>query len=367
MQDQSLAAYEAYRSRSYFASLNGIRFLCIAAVMWHHAPIFGQLETPATLLTRGFTGVDFFFVLSGYLITTLLLREQARTGRISLTGFYWRRALRILPIYFLVITVVAVYLIVLNGRTEYLGLLPYYYLFLSNFLGEHIPFLGITWSLAVEEQYYLFWPALLIALPTLFRVRVGVLVALIAICAFGSVLFYEQFLVAPLGASYAAILIGSLTALLLHEQASFRWLYRLVHYRVAPLIFLISVLLVLQFAPPILLGWPNLLLHLAMALCVAAVVVREDHVLRPVLTWPPIARVGEISYGIYLYHVFVRFLTEQGLEAFGMVTAQAALLVSVIYPFATIVVADISFRTYERFFLSLKDRPRARNDAARQS
>ncbi|MGB2610895.1 MAG: acyltransferase, partial [Isosphaeraceae bacterium] len=92
-------AHEQYLGTRTFASLNGVRGLCILSVLWHHAP--GGLH--ALILERGFLGVDMFFVLSGFLIVTLLLRERDRTGSISLKKFYARRTLRIFPIYYLVL------------------------------------------------------------------------------------------------------------------------------------------------------------------------------------------------------------------------------------------------------------------------
>lgn len=158
-------AFAAYRATLRFSCLDGLRFFCILAVLWHHGPVHTAMADPAPILGRGFLGVDFFFVLSGFLITTLLLREEARTGYFSLRGFYWRRILRIVPVYFFVVTLCSVYYVLVRGETQYAGLVPFYYLFLSNFLVTDIPLLAPTWSLAVEEQYYLLWPLLLVALP----------------------------------------------------------------------------------------------------------------------------------------------------------------------------------------------------------
>lgn len=159
------AAFKAYRDTTRFGSLDGLRFLCILAVLWHHSPLTPIYLDQLQLAGRGFAGVDFFFVLSGFLITTLLLREEAEKGGFSLRGFYWRRILRIVPVYFLVVTLVAVYFIGWKGQGQWSELLPYYYLFLSNFLVGDIPLLDPTWSLAVEEQYYLIWPLTLLILP----------------------------------------------------------------------------------------------------------------------------------------------------------------------------------------------------------
>ena len=113
-------AFQAYQDVRYFGSLDGLRCLCILMVLWHHSPA-NEPYLP-TLFSRGFTGVNFFFVLSGYLITTLLLREEARKGRFSLTGFYRRRALRILPVYFLAVTVSAVFWIGIRGQDHLWGM-----------------------------------------------------------------------------------------------------------------------------------------------------------------------------------------------------------------------------------------------------
>lgn len=92
-------------------------------VLWHHAQPIKVQGLP--ILDRGFLGVDFFFVLSGFLITTLLLREADRYGSFSLKNFYLRRIIRIIPVYFFVVTGVSVYYILIEGQTEYLELLPW--------------------------------------------------------------------------------------------------------------------------------------------------------------------------------------------------------------------------------------------------
>lgn len=105
--------YAAFLDRRRFGSLDGLRFFCILAVLWHHSPVLGAMQAPPEFLTRGFLGVDFFFVLSGFLITTLLLREQASTGRFSLSGFYRRRFLRIVPAYLVLVTAVSAWFVLI--------------------------------------------------------------------------------------------------------------------------------------------------------------------------------------------------------------------------------------------------------------
>lgn len=357
------AARQAYLDRSYFASLNGLRFLCILAVLWHHSPGNGMIQAPQ-LLQRGFVGVDFFFVLSGFLITTLLLREERRSGRISLGAFYRRRALRILPAYFLLVTLMAIYWIGVKGQHELLGMVPYYYAFLANFLKGDIPLLSITWSLSVEEQYYLLWPALLTILPLAIRLRAGLLALLIGLCLLG-MLGLADWLDLPRletrhasfalpAMSYMAILCGSLLAVLLHMRAGFAGLWRLCAWRGAPLAWLAGLLAYLQLAPANLLGWPALGMDVLMALCLASLVVREDHALRPALTFAPVARIGEVSYGLYLYHLIGLHIANQAMAQAGLTGPEAGWAVTLIYPLVSILIAEASFRSLERYFLSLK-------------
>src|SRR3569623_816721 len=153
--------------------LDGLRGMAILLAIVAHltqslvAAGAARKRGPVTVVYEhyGGLGVTLFFVLSGYLITRLLVRERALHGSISLRHFYLRRALRILPPLGLLLFVLGV------GTALGMISLPRRGfvaagLFLSNFrlvgTSGHAPFLGHTWSLAIEEQFYLFWPALLV-------------------------------------------------------------------------------------------------------------------------------------------------------------------------------------------------------------
>ena len=144
-----------------FGSLDGLRALAVAGVVWHHA---GDRGLGPPIAQRGFLGVDLFFVISGFLITRLLLREQQSLGRIHLRAFFARRALRLMPLYYLVLLVMAVLLgLVWPGAPmaeAYFRDLPYYATYTSNWI---VPgtILALSWSLALEEQFYLTWPLVL--------------------------------------------------------------------------------------------------------------------------------------------------------------------------------------------------------------
>ncbi len=369
--------YNRYRETRFFGSLNGLRFLCIIAVLWHHSPAFGSLEVRPILLTRGFLGVDFFFVLSGFLITTLLLREEARDGQFSIRGFYRRRILRIVPAYFLVVTAAVLWFAVFKGQSEHWPRVPYYYLFFSNMLKGDIPLLSPTWSLSVEEQYYLMWPALLLLLPTRGKVRLFVLLGLIAVCVASAMGLFQSLGLRPIetehaiwklpATGYAAILIGSLCAVCLNTPRGFRVFYSALGHWVAPLIVFSGLVVALYILPGNLRGWPNLIVHLTMGLCLISIVLREHHILAPLFKWGPIVRVGVISYGLYLYHLIGRHVGVEvvemlGLPAFVVPWAQTGLFVAV-----SIAIAEISFRTFEAYFLSLKAGPSRPAEASREA
>jgi len=363
-------AHAAYLGTTHFRSLDGLRFLAIAAVLWHHAPVYGAMADPPRLLERGFVGVDLFFVLSGYLITTLLLREAARDGRFSLAGFYRRRAIRILPVYFVVVTAMGLWFVVVRGQTEYAPLWPFYYLFLSNFLVADIPNLGPTWSLSVEEQYYLIWPLLLLLLPR--RAVLPALAVLVAVNVAGA-----AGLLAPLGivpveagvlrlalpnATYAPILMGSAVALLLDRPDGFAAFWRWLGHRMAAPLCLAVVVVLVAVLPEDLRGWPNFVMHLAMCAFVAALVIREDNALAGALSARPVARVGEISYGIYLYHLIALdiVLRLPGLAGVAAAPTWWPWAVLVLYTALSLVIAEISFRTLEAWFRRFRTKPRKR-------
>ncbi|MHA6326460.1 acyltransferase family protein [Roseivivax sp. CAU 1753] len=355
--------HATYLGIRHFGALDGVRALAILMVLYHHSPVGAAMTNGPVIAARGFLGVDLFFVLSGFLITTLLLRERAARGHISLRGFYWRRALRILPLYLLVITGVGGYYVWVKGDAGAAQLWPFYYLFLANFLTADIPNLAPMWSLSVEEQYYLIWPLLLILLPP--RAVLPVLAGLIAANVAGVM---GAFGIAPPEwgplrfalpvATYAPILMGSALAILLHSARGFGLLWRVLGHRAASLAALAGLIVLLAVLPRDVTGLPNLALHLAMTALLAALVMREDSALAPLMRAAPLVRIGMVSYGIYLLHLPVLHVVREMAEALGLGLDTA--LFHLIYWAASWAVAEVSFRTYEKAFLDLRHKPLGR-------
>jgi peptidoglycan/LPS O-acetylase OafA/YrhL len=173
------------RSTRYVPGLDGLRAIAVGAVLLYHAGL--------AWMPGGFLGVDVFFVISGFLITSLLTAEHARSGTISVTGFWRRRARRLLPALYGMIAVVTVAITLFYRsslaelRAQLLPAFTYWtnwYLIFSHHsyfaLVGRPPVLQHLWSLAVEEQFYLLWPLILLGLLWLFRNRIWAVAAVTA-------------------------------------------------------------------------------------------------------------------------------------------------------------------------------------------
>ena len=159
----------------YLPGLDGMRALAVAAVMVYHAN--------NSWLPGGFLGVEVFFVISGYLITLLLIGEHERTGRINLRQFWYRRARRLLPALFLLLIGVTIYTALFRRdalgqlRGDVLAALTYTSNWYQIWVGQGYTSSGDfaplrhLWSLAVEEQFYLVWPLVMVGLIRLGRRR----------------------------------------------------------------------------------------------------------------------------------------------------------------------------------------------------
>lgn len=292
---------EEFRRTAYFGSLDGLRALSIVPVVWHHAtsgPVPG-------VLGRGPLGVDLFFAISGFLITTLLLREREQRGRIALGAFYVRRSLRIFPLYYVVLGGFALHALILRDagpvRDHFLRSLPWYATYTSNWFVdnavEHAVVFSFAWSLATEEQFYLGFPWVL-------RVSKGVLPAaafMAAVVLVDQAAEREWLPVGPLAMRMlrslaTPIALGSLAALALRTRL-FRVIDLVLGRRASSLVMLALVL------AGAIVPWTLFEVEVLMTGLVVACCLREDHLLAPLLGARAIRHVGVVSYGMYLLNV----------------------------------------------------------------
>jgi len=161
---------------SYRPEIDGLRAISIGAVILYHAQITIAGHEPFKPFKGGFIGVDIFFVISGYLITSIILKELATTGSFSFKNFYERRIRRIVPVLLFVILVSLPFAwkyLIPSAFIDFSKSILYSLGFSSNFYfhysgqvygardGLFVPFLH-TWSLSIEEQYYILFPIILL-------------------------------------------------------------------------------------------------------------------------------------------------------------------------------------------------------------
>ncbi len=297
------SAHAEYRATRYFASLDGLRAVAILPVIWHHS----SLSPLPGVLGKGPAGVQLFFVISGFLVTTLLLRERDAQGVVSLRRFYVRRSLRIFPLYYLVlagITAKAWWSPPSASITHFFEHWIYFATFTSHWWVDwnvaHPILFAFAWTLAVEEQFYLTWAPLLRWLRksvALFVVIGGFLLLSQAVTwPAAAVIFPDGLWTTFCGGLSSSICLGSLLALGLHHAAAFRWLYPLLGHRASALMAFGGVIASLAF------DVHHLLFHGALCAWVGSCVVRREHALRRVLTHRWLVFVGRCSYGLYLTH-----------------------------------------------------------------
>jgi len=287
--------------------LDGMRGVAILLVMLAHTG----------LLKNGYVGVDVFFGLSGFLITTLLYEEWERTGRISFRGFYERRARRLLPALFVMVAVFALIYVLFDpfsgwplGRRVATTLL-----FANNWVAglghqNDLGALSPTWSLAQEEQFYLVWPILL-WLMLRSGLRPVIVLGFLALAIFGlleAVPHVERALPAysdyfsPLDRS-AELLLGCAGAVLWRN----RYVPWPLRWRVTEWL-LIAGFTVLLFDHSLPLRW----IYLGSAAIAVPLIITllsaADGVVARVLTARPLRYLGRISYGLYLCNLLIHNL-----------------------------------------------------------
>ncbi|HYH95277.1 acyltransferase [Hyalangium sp.] len=345
-------AHEEFLRTRIFPGLDGLRCLSIVLVMAHHVS-----GLHSGFLGRGYLGVSLFFAISGFLITSLLLRERDAHGHISLARFYGRRSLRIFPLYYAVLAVyVLLVLFVEKGakeKADFFANLPSFLTYTSNWFVPQEPDTRIifyfAWSLATEEQFYLLWPGVMRLAHRWGAVlfMTGLLaISLWAPWAVTTGQLDGTLLQVRILASFAApICMGCLAAYALHSPRGFAWMYRVLGYTWAP-----PLLLVLVLAAVATDGTPYGLTSLVMTALVVSSCIRTRHLLMPVLTLPPLRYVGMISYGVYLLHMLTfnlvrRAVPEQGFAVYFLLTFGLS-----------VVLAGLSYRYFETRFLRLKER-----------
>jgi peptidoglycan/LPS O-acetylase OafA/YrhL len=339
-------------NQSHLPSLDGLRAVAVSLVVFYHMKVRG---------VNGGMGVLIFFVLSGFLITWLLLKEEERFGKISLKAFYLRRTLRIFPAFYVYWFLLVGSLLVFSKRLV-IGQAICSFLYLNNYyqaiFGDPNTGLSHTWSLGIEEQFYLLWPLTFLMLKDNRRRLQFLWVAISAVWLYRELLVFvwhaqQSYIYEAFDTRADHLMIGCLLAVALREgvwikfwnflvsSVSSVWVtlgclvassvanYHFgVHYR-DPVSFIVDPVLT--------------------AVLMVQLIAHRAGAMGTVLNWRPIRYLGLISYSIYLYHQIT-------IQAVYKLTRNWPLLSPLVAILTTIAVASASYWLIEWPILRLKAR-----------
>jgi peptidoglycan/LPS O-acetylase OafA/YrhL len=364
----------------YNAALDGVRGIAILFVILFHYGFFGA----------GWIGVQLFFVLSGYLITSILLADKRRTTGEYFKRFYWRRSLRIFPLYYAYLLVLAAVWFVTGSPIEFGQRWGYLFGYVYNYalllvpLRQSVAFTHF-WSLAVEEQFYLFWPAVVFICSTrALGYIVAAIIAAAPLVRWGLVvLAYAMFpdhaqpglfAYSPLPAQLDALAAGAALALIPAPSGRTSPLPVWIASGVAVAIGLVN--LFAQF--PGIMSEPGLtvldrlttlgyvafstanLQHVWSYTVIniwAALLIRYASATQTkgsMLAHPYLVQIGKISYGLYVLHYPILGLLKTAVYIRPFSVRSFVLFVP--YVLVLFVVAFLSFEYFESWFLKWKDR-----------
>lgn len=365
MADLTSPSFSEFSRVRFFGSLDGLRALSILGVLWTHVWYVSGLEYYNRLqhypvLKMGAFGVDVFFGISGFLITTLLLRERSKNGRISLRDFYLRRSLRIWPLYYATLGIYVLLVIFLQrgtGRDRvffhfFPGYLTFTYTWFAGWAASGAVF-NFAWSLSVEEQFYVVWALVLRILRGLLPTLVMILMILLRLSVHFNVLqnfILKDSLPWRIAAGISVpICLGAILAQILHSEKGFRILRPILGSKWAAPLWLLLLLASLVPRQPF---WQMIQWFLVAAV-VGSCVIREDNALAPFLRFRPLAYIGLVSYGMYLLNTLVLDAVNPVMNRIGL---RHPLLKFPVFVAVTVLVAGISYRFFETPFLRLKER-----------
>lgn len=353
----------------YFENLNGLRFIAFLAIFLNHG-IFtydkivkdsSSYHIIKILLKPASLGVSFFFCLSGFLITHLLLVEIQNYSKIFIGKFYIRRILRIWPLYYAVVLFgffIFPYLrsyFIAEPYTETATLWKYLF-FLSNFdmIEKWLPYgvgLGVTWSLSVEEQFYLAWPLLLSIVNRKYYIHLTIF-----LFVFGNVLlsFFDFNYLHTLG-SMVDLSIGAFLALICYKRNKLFSLLIKFNRNTILLIYLAGFIHIYTWT---LWGLGHIIFN---SLFMAFVVFEQSYSrfsFFKMAKFRAISYLGTLTYGFYLLHPICNFIIYHFIMIFRSKIALPIftdlLLQPVLSLIFTLILGYFSYNYFEKFFLDLK-------------
>lgn len=356
--------------RIYFPGLNGLRFIAAFAVIIHHTEDYKKIlgfdnymSGPVGIIGR--LGVVLFFVLSGFLITYLLLEEKHRFKIINIKKFYFRRLLRIWPLYFLIITLglfvypnIEWFHVPNHEVNNSILRTTLYYSFLPNLAilaGLNIPFISLTWSVGVEEQFYLIWPLVMRYCKISIKFFVIVLSIIMIIYAIFNFIG-NQFSLSYVGGvnlflgffQFNSMIIGAIFAILLHEKRKIiQFFYKKSTQILTYNLLIIQILCIHQHLP-----FAFEVYSLLFAIIILNLSSNPKSIFK--LESKIFSFFGKISYGLYMFHPIIVFSAIKliGDHEFLSIPIVSYIVILTI----TTLIASLSYYLFESQFLILKSK-----------
>lgn len=370
---------EALIVGQHYKEIDALRALAVLLVIWFHAAgaAYSYISPPDGLMTNiyhnitviGRTGVDLFFVISGFLITGILMDTAHKAN--NLKNFYIRRTLRIFPLYYMSLIVIFALIYIFYGGVDVEGeLLPHIFYFQNWRMdfrhGEYI-FLNHYWSLAVEEQFYIVWPLLFLFCFKRSARMVGALcLSLFIIACFCRYYFLNEGELAVLFMNtfcrIDTLVLGSFAAFILREYKPDMKLVKDISALSLGVLSFVIVMTLLVFAPKH--GYdiaivyhayvPIALFHVFLVTYIFSLN-KTGHSCR-ILNSKYILKIGQVSYGIYVFHwpITILLAKQSFVKEMDYMTSHGYLFLMTLL--LSFVCAAISYKFFEKPILKLKDR-----------
>ncbi|MGE5106390.1 MAG: acyltransferase family protein [Sphingobacteriales bacterium] len=371
-----------YKDISFFKGLNSLRFFAAFLVVMHHTETIRKKNGLENfewlgLFRNGSTAVTFFFVLSGFLITYLLLKENNKTGTISVKKFYIKRVLRIWPLYFLLVITGTLILpelfslLNINYEMPYsFGQVWHYFLFflpglVTFYFGHHL--LEPLWSIGVEEVFYLIWAPLFKfckrkILPILLSVIIiKIVLSVTGIYFIKNELFnyvvntfsFEAMAIGGLGAWFIFNRQNSLSHFFLYKKSIQVIIYLLLATYLVFNINIDNFIWNTVFKLPIFSG---LVIDFLFLYLIIGVSIIDNSIIK--LNSGFLSYLGEISYGIYMYHMLIIFTIILFFKKYllTMNLTSASIMFYSVLTLTVVGVSAISKLFFENYFLNLKSK-----------